>query len=81
MAVTFDVTGREGRRLTVVGVSTNKHFFLVHYTLTVETETEHARDFISCTGCGNFLKQCLQAQTSTKITSGTFAVGDSTKHD
>jgi len=57
MVVVFDVTGREGRRLTVVGTSMNKRVFSVHYTLTMETE--HARDFISCTGCGNFLKQCL----------------------
>jgi hypothetical protein len=42
----------------------NKRVFSMHYTLTMETE--HARDFISCTGCGNFLKQCLQAQAYTK---------------
>jgi hypothetical protein len=78
MAVAVDVTGREGRRLTVVGISMNKRVFSMHYTLTMATE--HARDFISCTGCGNFLKKCLQAQVYTKITSGTFAVSDSTKH-
>jgi len=79
MAVAVDVTGREGRRLTVVGISMNKPVFSMHYRLRMETE--HARDFISFTGCGNFLKQCLQAQASTKITSGTFAVSHSTKCD
>ena len=43
MAVIFDVTGREGRRPTVVGISMNKHVSSVHYTLTMETE--HARRF------------------------------------
>jgi hypothetical protein len=80
MAVAFNVTDREVRRLAVVGISMNKRVFSVHYTLTMETE--HARDFISCTGCGNFLKQCLyEAQVSANITPGPFAVSDGTKHD